>query len=660
MTRELVETWCDDGADEIAGDLDAAAPVARRHPARPRRARRARCNAIADGIYARWARSGCGLTDGRDPSAAGPADQPDRRGRGRRAPGGGAEGAARERARRRRDADRRRPRAAAASSASASPTTARASSARTWRSRSRGTRRRRSSTVIDLEAIATLGFRGEALASIAAVSRARARVARAGQAARVAHRGRRRHRRRRSRPPRSPAGTTVTVEELYFNTPARRKFLRTEATEWAHCDEAFRRIALAHPDVGIHAAAQRPRRCTGCTAGGRRARVEALLGDAFVLHAAPVDAEAAGVRLDGLRRAARVRGARPDDAVRVRQRPLRARPRAVACAARGVSRRAASRPPAGVRAVADARSAARRRQRASAEDRGALSRFRRDAPVRAPRGRARAGGDRGRAARGVGRRAARHRGGAAAAARRARAMARSRDRRGSARSRASLPARTPGAACARARRRASRRRSTRGCSASASADAPALPERRRPSARLRARAAARHLHARAEPRRAGARRHARGARAHRLRAAEGARSTAACRCSRCSCPRRSPPSRSRWPRPRARATRSTRSASRSRALGPGDARRARHSRAARRCRRRRRSRAPCCTTSASSAARSALDGAPRRAAVDDGLPRRGAREPQPDDARDERAAARDGSDRARRASAITAGRRGTS
>ena len=153
------------------------------------------------------------------------------------------------------------------------------------------------STVIDLEAIATLGFRGEALASIAAVSclalASRARSAphawrievEGGTVSPVA-------------PAALAAGTTVTVEELYFNTPARRKFLRTEGTEWGHCDEAFRRVALGHPEAGL-TLSHNGRVAHRLTAGGRRARIEALLGDAFVLHAALVDVEAAGVRLTG-------------------------------------------------------------------------------------------------------------------------------------------------------------------------------------------------------------------------------------------------------------------------------------------------------------------------------------------------------------------------
>jgi DNA mismatch repair protein MutL len=151
--------------------------------------------------------------------------------------------------------------------------------------------------VTDLESIATLGFRGEALASIAAVSRfaLTSRAKGKPHAWRIEVEG-------GTISPVAPAalaiGTTVTVEGLYFNTPARRKFLRTEGTEWAHCDEAFRRIALGHPDIGM-TLQHNGRVAQRLIAGGRRARVEALLSDAFVLHAALVDAEAAGVRLTG-------------------------------------------------------------------------------------------------------------------------------------------------------------------------------------------------------------------------------------------------------------------------------------------------------------------------------------------------------------------------
>ena len=152
-------------------------------------------------------------------------------------------------------------------------------------------------TADDLEAIATLGFRGEALASIAAVSR----FALASRAAGKPHAwrievdggtvgG--------TAPAALADGTTVTVQELYFNTPARRKFLRTEATEWGHCDEAFRRIALAHPDIGF-TLQHNGRVLHRLQAHGRRARVAALLGAAFVEGAAIVDKEAGPLAIRG-------------------------------------------------------------------------------------------------------------------------------------------------------------------------------------------------------------------------------------------------------------------------------------------------------------------------------------------------------------------------
>ena len=149
----------------------------------------------------------------------------------------------------------------------------------------------------DLEAIATLGFRGEALASIAAVSRfaIASRAAGRPHAWRLEVEG-------GTVQPVAPAalasGTTVTVEELFYNTPARRKFLRTEATEWAHCEEAFRRLALAHPGVGF-TLQHNARALQRLLPGGRHARVAALLGGAFADNAARVDAEAGGVALSG-------------------------------------------------------------------------------------------------------------------------------------------------------------------------------------------------------------------------------------------------------------------------------------------------------------------------------------------------------------------------
>jgi len=152
-------------------------------------------------------------------------------------------------------------------------------------------------TADDLEAIATLGFRGEALASIAAVSHfaLASRAAGGSHAWRIEVDG-------GSIGTIAPAalatGTTVTVQELFFNTPARRKFLRTEATEWGHCDEAFRRIALAHPDVGF-TLQHNERVVHRLLAHGRRARVAALLGDVFVEGAGAVDEAAGPLRITG-------------------------------------------------------------------------------------------------------------------------------------------------------------------------------------------------------------------------------------------------------------------------------------------------------------------------------------------------------------------------
>ena len=94
------------------------------------------------------------------------------------------------------------------------------------------------------------------------------------------------------------AGTTVTVPELYFNTPARRKFLRTEGTEYGHCEAIWRRIALSHPEVAFtlsHNGTVRQR----LLAAGRRTRVDALLGDSFAAQGAGVDVAGAGIALAG-------------------------------------------------------------------------------------------------------------------------------------------------------------------------------------------------------------------------------------------------------------------------------------------------------------------------------------------------------------------------
>ncbi|MDD4928010.1 MAG: DNA mismatch repair endonuclease MutL [Gallionella sp.] len=102
----------------------------------------------------------------------------------------------------------------------------------------------------DLQNVTSMGFRGEALASIASV----AQLALSSRTPETAHGWRVDAidgRLSEPVPASLAAGTTVEIRELYFNTPARRKFLKTEATEFSHCEEVFKRIALSRPDVSF-------------------------------------------------------------------------------------------------------------------------------------------------------------------------------------------------------------------------------------------------------------------------------------------------------------------------------------------------------------------------------------------------------------------------
>ncbi len=158
------------------------------------------------------------------------------------------------------------------------------------------------SSLEDLEAIASLGFRGEALASISSVSRLTliSRTAGADAAWQVEAEGR--DMAAQLSPAAHPPGTCVEVRDLFFNTPARRKFLRSEQTEFQRIEDMVKRLALSRFNVGFRLShnqrvVQRFEKAS--TAAERQRRVAQVLGSAFVDGALHVDFEAGGLRLEG-------------------------------------------------------------------------------------------------------------------------------------------------------------------------------------------------------------------------------------------------------------------------------------------------------------------------------------------------------------------------
>ena len=150
----------------------------------------------------------------------------------------------------------------------------------------------------DLEGVATLGFRGEALASIASVSRVSiaSRTRNAAHGASINAEGAQLG---EVTPAARAQGTTVSVEDLYFNTPARRKFLRTEATELGHCDEALRRVALARCEVAF-TLKHNGRVSRHLRAQSLADRAALLLGEELVAASVPIEAPSGGLALTGL------------------------------------------------------------------------------------------------------------------------------------------------------------------------------------------------------------------------------------------------------------------------------------------------------------------------------------------------------------------------
>ena len=162
-------------------------------------------------------------------------------------------------------------------------------------------------SLAELEQVQTMGFRGEALAAIASVSD----LSLTSRSADAAHAQRLDARTGELQPAARGTGTTVEVRELFFSTPARRKFLKTDATELAHAVEAVRRHALARPDVGF-AIWHDGRLVAQWRASSAAQRMAEVLGADFAAGARAVRSAAGPLQLHGLAGAPAAARARAD------------------------------------------------------------------------------------------------------------------------------------------------------------------------------------------------------------------------------------------------------------------------------------------------------------------------------------------------------------
>ncbi len=154
----------------------------------------------------------------------------------------------------------------------------------------------------DLEQVMSLGFRGEALPSIASVSRLLVQSHSADSDKGCQVRGDGREATPAPEPVAHPPGTTIEVRDLFFNVPARRKFLRTENTEQKYLDAVIQRIALSRPDVELTVRKNRKPHYHLRAGSGEAAQLErlrTLLGAAFADQVLGIEHEAAGLRLSG-------------------------------------------------------------------------------------------------------------------------------------------------------------------------------------------------------------------------------------------------------------------------------------------------------------------------------------------------------------------------
>jgi DNA mismatch repair protein MutL len=170
------------------------------------------------------------------------------------------------------------------------------------------------SSLNDLEALTSLGFRGEALPSIGSVARLRltSRAAGADQAWSLFCDG---GALGEPKPAALAAGTTVEVRELFFNTPARRKFLRSERTEYGHLDDVVKSLALARPDVAFSLRHDQKGQFSLPVAtdrAAREARIAALCGEELLEHATWFERAVDGMSLEGWVAAPTYSRAQPD------------------------------------------------------------------------------------------------------------------------------------------------------------------------------------------------------------------------------------------------------------------------------------------------------------------------------------------------------------
>ncbi|MFO0482748.1 MAG: DNA mismatch repair endonuclease MutL [bacterium] len=155
----------------------------------------------------------------------------------------------------------------------------------------------------DLESVASLGFRGEALASIASVAdlTLASRTADSRHGWRIGHMGATgagSDAGARIGPAAIAPGTRIEALDLFFNTPARKRFLKSEQTEYAHCEEAVHRIALAHPAVGFRLS-HNGKPTLRLPPQDRAARIVALLGSDFADAALPVEENIGHLAISG-------------------------------------------------------------------------------------------------------------------------------------------------------------------------------------------------------------------------------------------------------------------------------------------------------------------------------------------------------------------------